>query len=167
MQKPLPFIVLSVFIIIALVVGAISLSSTELMHLQRGNFSDHIIYAHGDVSIHVAIADTPTERQLGLGGRELMAAGQGMLFIFDESKRWRIWMKNMAFGIDILWLDKKGRVVDIREHVYPEMYNKNTLEVFEPREPARYILEVLVGFSGASGIRVGDVIELGYLNREK
>ncbi len=170
MQKPLPFIILFIFVVIALVAGVTLYSPSSLAMLHRSDFSEHTIYAHNDVAIHVAVADTPAERQLGLGGRELMAAGQGMLFVFDESKRWRIWMKDMTFGIDILWLDKRGRVVDIHEYVYPDTYNEDdsTLrEVFEPSESARYILEVLVGFSGANGIRVGDVIELGYLNKEK
>jgi len=161
MQKPLPYIVLFVFLTIAFIVASSMSSGDSFISRIKGDFDEYTIYAHNDVAIHIAIADTPIERQQGLGGRELMAAGQGMLFVFDESKKWRIWMKGMNFGIDIIWLDKRGRVVDIREYVYPYTYNESDpldREVFEPKESARYILEVLVGFSGANSIRVGDMI---------
>ncbi len=167
MQKPLTFIILFIFLILALIAAMNVSFDGSLLKIFKTDFDEHVIYAHGDVAIHVAIADTPLERQQGLGGRELMAAGQGMLFVFDESKRWRIWMKDMNFGIDILWLDKDGRVVDIREYVYPDTYNEDDplqREVFEPQESARYILEVIAGFSGANGVRVGDIINLGWVH---
>jgi len=164
MQKPLPYIILFIFLALAFIAASSMSSGNSFLSKIKSDFDEHVIYVHDDVAIHVAVADTALEHQQGLGGRELMAAGQGMLFVFDESKRWRIWMKDMNFGIDILWLDEGGKVVDIREYVYPETYDEydqGRREVFEPRESARYILEVLVGFSGANGIRVGDVIELG------
>ena len=86
-----------------------------------------------------------------------MGANEGMLFVFSTSERWRIWMRDMLFGIDILWLGEDGTVLDMYEYVYPESYPF----VFEPGEPARYILEVNAGFAGANGIRVGDTLEMG------
>jgi len=166
MQKPLSYILLFLFLAIAFVIASSMSSGDSFMSKLKSDFDEHVVYAHNDVAIHIAIADTALERGQGLGGRELMAAGQGMLFVFGESKRWRIWMKDMNFGIDILWLDESGRVVDIREYVYPDTYSEYDplqREVFEPQESARYILEVIAGFSGANGIRVGDVINLGWV----
>jgi len=168
MQKPLTFIILFFIVIFTLVAGSTFYSSESLDGLlNKNDFSEHIIYAHGDVPIHVAVADTPAETQLGLSGREAMAAGEGMLFVFNESKRWRIWMKDMNFGLDIIWIDEKGRIVDIRDHVYPESYEKLIPDVFEPSDKARYVLEVLVGFAEANGIRVGGIIDLGQIPRGK
>ncbi len=165
MQKPLTFILLLFVIVIVVAFAGVFFGGQSFDSLLYKNyFNEHTIYVHDDVPINVAIADTPAERQRGLGGKDMMAPGQGMLFVFDESKKWRIWMKDMNFGIDILWLDKNGKIVDMRTYVYPDTYNADNTalsEVFEPQEPAWYVLEVIAGFSDANGIRIGDVIKLG------
>ncbi len=120
-------------------------------------FGKQVVYAHGgDLPIYVDVADTDTERRLGLGKRKVMAASQGMLFKFDRDDRWGVWMKDMNFGIDILWLDKDGKVVDIKEFVYPDTFPNS----FRPSKDARYILEVLTGFTSANGITVGHKLDL-------
>jgi len=124
--------------------------------LTNKDFNKHTIYAHDDVAIRVDIVDSNIERQVGLSGRDSLAPGYGMLFIFKTDNKWRIWMKDMKFGIDILWLAEDGTVLDINEFAYPESYPF----VFKPRVPARYVLEVAAGFSGANGIRIGDKIDL-------
>jgi uncharacterized membrane protein (UPF0127 family) len=130
-----------------------------LFTLNNDVFGKHVIYAYDDTPIYVDLADTDEERVIGLGKREVMAASQGMLFKFNQDRKWRVWMKDMNFGIDILWLDKDGRVVDIKEFVYPDTYP----ESFEPVEDARYILEVITGFVSSNGITIGHKLDLnGY-----
>ena len=130
------------------------------MH-HKSDFSEHTLYVDGVIPIHVMLADTPQEQQKGLGGRDAIDAGEGMLFVFDTDEKWRIWMKDMRFGIDIIWLDAQGRIVDIRDHVYPESYEKAIPDIFEPKEKARYVLEVIAGYTQATGIHIGDIIKLG------
>lgn len=95
-----------------------------------------------------------------------------MLFIFPRAERYGFWMKDMAFPLDIIWLNDgepqtdadltqtygEGRkrlvVVDIREDVAPETFP----EVFYPREKARYVLEARSGFAKIRGGEIGDVI---------
>jgi len=169
MQKPLTIILLLFIIVFSAGVLVSIVYFPDMWNgvLNKNDFSEHTIYANDNVPIHVIVADTSFERQLGLGNRDMLAVGQGMLFVFDENKKWRIWMKDMHFGLDIIWLDENGRIVDIRDHVYPESYEKTIPDVFEPKEKARYVLEVLVGFSDANGIRVGGVIKLGSLSARR
>jgi uncharacterized membrane protein (UPF0127 family) len=51
-------------------------------------------------------------------------------------------MKDMNFPIDIIWLDKDKKVVYIVKNAPPESY---PYEHFEPKEEARYVLEVAAG----------------------
>ncbi len=149
-------------ILIAFTIGAIMYNPQRIdPFLNKNKFNEHTIYINDDIKINVAIADTQSERTKGLGGVEFMGPGEGMLFVFDKNDKWRIWMKDMLFGIDIIWIDENGKIIDIREFVYPETYEKLIPDVFEPIEPARYVLEVVAGFAGANGIKVGDMVQLG------
>lgn len=61
-------------------------------------------------------------------------------------------MKDMKFPIDVIWLDGDYYVIDIAQSVEPNSFP----EVFEPSEPALYILEVNAGFAKRYGVEVGD-----------
>lgn len=106
----------------------------------------------GDARIKIILAETEEKRIQGLSGREKLSEGQGMLFVFPEMGNHGIWMKDMKFSIDIIWFDSKFQVVDFVEDVAPESYPN----VFKPRKPAKYILEIDSGFIEANGIKVED-----------
>lgn len=57
------------------------------------------------------VADTPQKRQQGLSGREKLLPNTGMFFKFDTLEQQGIWMKDMNFSIDILWLDENCKAV--------------------------------------------------------
>lgn len=107
------------------------------------------------VSLKVEIADTPEERVKGLSGRESLDENAGLLFIYDEPGIYGIWMKEMKFPIDAIWLDGNYRVVDIARDVQPDSFPK----VFEPSKPAKYILEVNASLAERNSIEIGDLLE--------
>jgi uncharacterized membrane protein (UPF0127 family) len=74
-----------------------------------------------------------------------------MLFVFDENGQWGIWMKDMHYPIDILWLDQSKTVVDMVENVSPATYPA----IFKPKAPARYVLELAAGSIAKTSIVVG------------
>ena len=104
--------------------------------------------------VRVEVADTPAQRQQGLSGRTRMAENRGMLFVFDEPGRYGIWMKDTLFPLDVYWLDDEGTIVDMWEYARPESYPL----VYEPREEAYYIVEVVGGFSEVYNIDIGDTV---------
>tara|TARA_B100000745_G_scaffold290137_1_gene228806 strand:+ start:8281 stop:8766 length:486 start_codon:yes stop_codon:yes gene_type:complete len=104
--------------------------------------------------LYVEIADTPEKRMIGLSEKEILQTNQGMLFVFDESGKYQIWMRNMSFPIDVYWLDGRGVIVDMWENASPDSYP----QVFTPRSEAYYILEVIAGFSEVYNITIGDQV---------
>lgn len=108
----------------------------------------------GGQTVKVMIADSEDERVKGLSGRRSLAANRGMLFIFDETGNYGIWMKDMRFPIDVIWING-NEVVDIKADIAPETYPA----VFTPQEPAQYVLEVNTGFSAEHGIEKGSSVE--------
>lgn len=109
-------------------------------------------------TITAEVAGDEMEREKGLSGRKNLNGDFGMLFVFDEAKKYPFWMKDMNFPIDIIWINNK-KVVDITEHAYPETKESESLRVYTPEEPAKYVLEVNANFARENGIRVGDSVE--------
>jgi uncharacterized protein len=105
----------------------------------------------GGAVISVELATTRAEQIQGLSGRISLATSTGMLFVFDHSSRWGIWMKDMNFPIDVLWITDNLKVAYAVENMSPASYPK----VYVPRVPTRYVLEVPAGTVKNDGISVG------------
>src|SRR4030066_759414 len=73
-----------------------------------------------DLSITAKIAANSKDRQKGLSKLDSLPLDQGELFIFDKSDKYEIWMKDMKFAIDIIWIDQDKKIVDIASNVAPE-----------------------------------------------
>lgn len=63
--------------------------------------------------IRVECAVTPVALAKGLSRRPSLPKGSGMLFIFDTIERRAMWMPEMNFPLDIIWLDETLSVVNI------------------------------------------------------
>ncbi len=111
----------------------------------------------GSTTVIADVADNPTLHAKGLSGREGLEEGTGMLFIFEEEGAQGIWMKDMQFSIDIIWLASDGEVITIASDVAPETYPK-AFYADEPR--AKYVLEVPAGFAAEAGLAEGDKVVL-------
>ncbi len=107
----------------------------------------------GGIEIQVELADEPAERQQGLMFRESLAENQGMLFAYPEERTLGFWMKNTLIPLDIAYINRDGRIVDIRQ------MEPQSTETHNSSAPAMYALEMNQGWFEANGIRVGDLIE--------
>jgi uncharacterized protein len=94
----------------------------------------------------------------GLSGRKEMEDNSGLLMVFQNDDYHGIWMKDMFFPIDILWLNQNLEVVYIKESVLPETFP----EVFRPKEKSRYVLEVSSGMVERFNISTGDKATLNW-----
>ncbi|MBI2482710.1 DUF192 domain-containing protein [Candidatus Uhrbacteria bacterium] len=93
----------------------------------------------------VEVARTPAERTQGLSGRPRLRRDQGMLFVFDQPDYHGIWMRDMRFSIDLVWV-AGGVVIDTTERLpIPRRWFSRSLPVFRPASPALLVLEVPVG----------------------
>ncbi|MEK7227287.1 MAG: DUF192 domain-containing protein [Patescibacteria group bacterium] len=105
----------------------------------------------GEKTIIVEIADTEVEREMGLSGRETLADGAGMLFIFGTPGKYGFWMKDMNFPIDIVWVDESFIVRGVERLVNPYTYPR----VFYPPDNIKYVLEIGAGEASNLGIDIG------------
>ena len=106
------------------------------------------------------VARTAEEQRRGLGGRDGLAPGTGMLFPYTEARRMAFWMKGMRFDIDIVWI-REGRIVDFSRFVPAPRAGASIMDALptvEPKEPADTVLEVVAGTVNARGWQVGDAV---------
>ncbi len=109
----------------------------------------------GTRTLQLERVDTEAARIRGLSGRQGLPEGQGMLFVFDGPGHHCMWMKDMNFAIDIVWLDGHKNVVHVEERVTPETYP----ESFCPPVQAKYVIEVSDGFVQESGLATGQHVD--------
>lgn len=100
------------------------------------------------------VADTTGKKMLGLMRRESLKANQGMLFPFGNDGRHDIWMLNMKFSIDILWLDRNFRVLKIVRNAEPCRSLWSCVPYASP-SGARYVIELKAGASKTNSIKKG------------
>ena len=136
------------FFIIVVVLFIIKFIPTE-SHYKTVKFSGT------NVKVKAEIADTIPKQIEGLMSKESLPYDKGMLFIFNKEDYHRIWMMNMSFPIDILWVNKDLEIVHIVEGALP---CKIDCQIYSPSEKALYVLEVNSGFVAKNKVQTGDSI---------
>ena len=148
------------FILIVIIIGTFTIVFLERENLRfeypkTDKTSIRGIYIN-DMPMWVDVADSVKEIKTGLSGRTTLEIGQGMLFIFDKLDFYGMWMKDMNFPIDIIWIDENLQIIDIKTQVLQKSYS----EIFYPVQKALYVIEVNAGFSELNNIKIGDKVIL-------
>lgn len=148
-KSAIPYILLSIFIVVLLVVGFFVLKN-------QVNKVTYRVVNIGGTSYKLEVADTSAKREKGLSERDGLADKTGMLFDFETEGDWRMWMLQMRFPIDIAWLDKSGMIIYIKPSAQPGDYP----EVYHAEKSSWYAVEVPAGTFEQLGVKVGDKIQL-------
>lgn len=107
----------------------------------------------GGVEVDVEVADQPEQRQEGLMHRDSLPDDRGMLFVYPDERTLSFWMRNTRIPLDIAFLDRRGRIVDVQQM---EPFEE---EMTTSRRPAMYALEMRRGWFEDHGVGVGDQVE--------
>lgn len=107
----------------------------------------------GSETLTVEIADTYQARNRGLMGREELAEGKGMLFVYQKAARLAFWMKDTLIPLSIGFFDEQKNLLEVLDMDPPigDCYIK-----YRCRALAQYALEVPQGWFEKHKIRVGD-----------
>jgi len=104
-------------------------------------------------------ATSSWKKTKGLMFRKALESETGLLMVFKNERKHEIWMLGMRFPIDIVFIDKDKRIVDIRHSVKPLGKNPRTWRIYRPSKPCRYVLEVNSGLVKRTGTGIGDFLE--------
>ncbi|WP_394338599.1 DUF192 domain-containing protein [Halorubrum sp. 48-1-W] len=104
-------------------------------------------------TVEARIADGPVKRYVGLSATDELADDEGMLFVHSEPGEYDYVMRDMAFAIDIVFVDADGEITQIHE-AEPESRPLTTYE-----GTGKYVLEVPIGWSADNDVEPGDSLE--------
>ena len=100
-------------------------------------------------------ATTGQQWERGLSGRDNMPDDVGMLFVFDKPSEQCMWMKDMRFSLDMIWLNENKRIEKIEKNVSPDTYPGSFCA-----QNSKYVLELKPDTVDRLGFNVGDSIQL-------
>ena len=110
--------------------------------------------------IDIEFAKSQPQQQKGLMYRSSLPADEGMLFMFEVERTLGFWMKNTYIDLDIAYIDKNFKIVDIQQ-----MKATSSIEIGEPpaypsKKPAQYALEMNMNWFQKHKFKVGDVVKI-------
>ena len=127
----------------AAVVAACAEASDGLMDLRAGSYR-----------IEAEIANTPDARARGLMHRHALPRDRGMLFVYPQSRRHCMWMRNTPLALSVAFLDEDGDVLNVAD-MAPRSDARHCASA-----PARYALEMNAGWFQQHDIGAGTRIEI-------
>ena len=110
----------------------------------------------GSSTVLASVAKSWPDRIKGLSDTPFLPEHVVKFFVFDAPGHHSIWMKDMNYAIDIIWVNKEGEIVYLVEDASPESYPAR----FEPTKPATFVIETVSGFIAKEGVKVGDSVVL-------
>lgn len=105
--------------------------------------------------VKLETVSTHPARQAGLSGRKHLAAEEGMLFVFESPLNACMWMKDMRFNIDIVWVDHAKKIIRIKKDVGPDTYPESFCA-----QDTLYVIELASGVAEQTGLRVGQQLKI-------
>lgn len=100
----------------------------------------------------VQIAETESEREIGLSKTEKLDQDSGMLFVIPEGhSQVAFTMEDMSYDLDLIFINKDDEVYDVQ---YGKAGSKDPI-ISTSEDSVKYVLEV----NPNSGIKIGDELE--------
>ena len=155
-------------VLVPITIAAVIVGIAGILSLPSDVKLESVEFPRGTVKIdgivlEVQIADTDPRRARGLMFQEQLPLDEGMLFVWDDANKRSIWMLNMQFPLDVIWIDDNSKVVFIEKNVPP---CKTALETVTcpsykgGNKDAKYVLEVTAGFVDAFKITTESTLEI-------
>lgn len=111
--------------------------------------ADRIELRAGIFRIDTEVVADQNSRMQGLMNRRSMPAHHGMLFVFPQIAQHCMWMRNTFIPLSVAFLDETGRIINI-EDMQPHTEDSHCAA-----RPARYALEMNLGWFAGKGIKPG------------
>ncbi len=111
-----------------------------------------------DTNYKIELAQTPTQKIKGLSKRDSLCSTCGMLFVFDSETQLPFWMKDTLIPLDIIWLDKNGKIVSNKTAEI------NSQKIYQNESPAQYVLELNANDYQKLNLKIGKIIQLPNFN---
>jgi uncharacterized membrane protein (UPF0127 family) len=99
------------------------------------------------------VASNDAQRSTGLMHRRMLPENRGMLFVFQDIAMHGMWMMNTFIPLSVAFVDSDGTIINIAD-MQPQTQNTHSAA-----KPAKYALEMNLGWFAKRGIKPGAKIE--------
>lgn len=106
-----------------------------------------------DIHFNVEVVRKKIERERGLMFRKSLNLNRGMLFIFTNESKVNMWMKNTLISLDIIFISKDYKIVDIINNA-----KAMSKDILTSSVEAKYALEINAGLVKKLNIKIGNNI---------
>lgn len=114
----------------------------------------------GKVKIEAEIAQTSEQHEHGLMFRTSLKKNSGMLFIFPNSEVRSFWMKNTFIPLTIAYFDENKKLLEMIDMQPTKSEMIQNPIVYPSSKPAKYALEMSLGWFQKNNIKVGDILKI-------
>ena len=95
----------------------------------------------------------------GLMFRDSLPEGRGMLFVHGSPAKYSYWMYQVKIPLDIIWMDGRGRIVEVVENAPPCDKPSSQCPNFGGTQDALVVLELPGGSARRHGVATGEFIK--------
>jgi uncharacterized membrane protein (UPF0127 family) len=108
--------------------------------------------------VQAEVMMTDQDMMRGMMFRDSLPEGRGMLFVHSAPGKHTYYMFQVKIPLDIIWMDSRGRVVEISENAPPCKTAASQCPTYGGHEMASVILELPGGYGRKHGVAVGQMI---------
>jgi len=111
-------------------------------------------------TVRVEVMGDPRDMARGMMFRDSLAPDRGMLFVYGKPGKYPHWMYQVQIPLDMIWLDKERRIVEIVPNI-PPCPSKSAKECppVGGHETAITVLELAAGMAEKYGLRTGNILD--------
>ena len=99
------------------------------------------------------------EMARGLMFRTSLPADRGMLFVHPEESKYEYWMFQTKIPLDIIWMDRQHRIVEISPNTPPCAGEASECPKYGGHQPSSFVLEVNAGVAAKNNLKTGDSLD--------
>lgn len=112
-----------------------------------------------DQTFDVEVAESESEKQIGLSDTDVLGANEGMLFVFDKPDYYSFWMNKMKFPIDIIYING-NKVISVISNAPPPTGANDNLQTYRPSAESDKVLEINAGLAEKYSIKEGSTVNI-------
>jgi len=132
---------------------------------KNDNLSEMVIMtSKGPIIYQVESATTKEQMSQGLMNRKELRSDSGMIFALNGAKDIAMWMKDTYIPLDILFVNKDGKIISFYKNAEPL-----STKLIKPQvnEPLAAVIEINGGDIEKNNISIGDTVRHELINKNQ
>lgn len=119
-------------------------------------------YSINRLNLNLVKVSSEKKRNQGLmNRRNKLKDNEGMLFVYEKPQKIKMWMKDTYIPLDLMFLNKRFRVIEYRENLKPHDITTD----YSSMKKCKYAIEVNSGTIKKNNIKEGTLIIPKYIKK--